>query len=258
MTTISLVTTAGPFTPPSRQPRSGILDIATVSDDFSFAGLVGLIESYNCVGVDVDAVDCTGFKGLTKRFDPPSFSDGHMFSVQTGVRCKGFGFDPDDSRIKAAFAAMEAEGVAVGIHDTILVNGTDLTPASGPVTPVEALGILEGVGYGSYAGEPVIWLGPGVTAMLSGAQALVRTAGHLETNLGTQVAVSSGVETKSNGKLDPEQWAFVTGAVVILRSDLVSQNALDRSSNEFTVLAERLYIAAVDCLVAKVKVKVLS
>lgn len=257
MTTVQITTPVSPFRPPSRSPLSGVLDIAQVSDDFSFASLDGLMDSFNCIGIDVDALNCAGFKGLTKRFDPPSFTNGKMFSVQSGVRCKGFGYEADDARIRAAFNAMEPEGVSLGIHDTILVNGTDLTPATGTVSPLQALGLLESTGYGAYAGQPVIWLGPGITAQLTGVQVLHPVGGHLETNLGTPVVVASGVETKTAGKLDPDQWAFVTGAVGIVRSEVVDQWALDQATNDMTRLFERLYIAAVDCLVAKVKVKVL-
>src|SRR5262245_13299065 len=126
MTTVQITTPVSPFRPPSRAPRSTILDIAQVSDDFSFVGLDGLMDSFNCIGIDVDALNCAGFKGLTKRFDPPSFTNGQMFGVQSGVRCKGFGYEADDPRIRQAFEAMEPEGVSIGIHDTILVNGTDL------------------------------------------------------------------------------------------------------------------------------------
>lgn len=257
MTTVPLVRSVGPVTPPSRTPRGSILDIATVSNDFSFIGLDGLMESFNCIGVDVDAVNCSGFKGLTKRFDPPSFTDGVQFNIQSGVRCKGFGFGMDDPRIRAAFEAMEPEGVSIGLHDTLLVNGTDLTPTAGSVTPGQALGILEGAGYASYAGQPVIHAGPSLVSVWANNQAVTWTGTHLETVLGTPIAVSTGNESKTGGKLDAEQWAFVTGAVALWRSEAVLASDIDRTTNEQTVLYERLYVAAIDCLVAKVKVKVL-
>jgi hypothetical protein len=257
MTTTALLRSVGPFMPPSRTQRASILDIAEVSNDFSAIGLDGLIESFNCIGVDVDAIACSGFKGLTKRFDPPSYSNGVLFNIQSGVRCKGFGFDMHDPKIKAAVDAMEPEGVSIGLHDAILVNGTDLTPATGSVTPAQALGVLEGAGYAGYAGQPVIHVGPSLASQWAALHAIEVSGSHLETLLGTPIAVSTGNESKTGGKLDPDQWAFVTGAVVLVRSEAVLAADIDRSTNDQTVLYERLYVAAVDCLNAKVKVKVL-
>lgn len=257
MTTVPLVRSVGPFTPPSRTVQGSILDIAEVSNDFSMIGLDGLIESFNCIGVDVDAIACSGFKGLTKRFDPPAFSNGVMFNIQNGVRCKVFGFAMDDPKIKAAIDAMEPEGVSIGLHDALLVNGTDITPAAGSVTPAQALGLLEGAGYSGYAGQPVLHVGPMLASLWAATQAIKPVGDHLETLLGTPVAVSVGNESKTAGKLDADQWAFVTGAVVLVRSEAVLASDIDRTTNDQTVLYERLYVAAVDCLNVKAKVKVL-
>ena len=87
--------------------------------------------------------------------------------------------------------------------------------------------------------------------------AIVRDgSGRLTTVLGTPVAVSAGYETKTADILDPEQWAYVTGEVVLARSEAQQQSALDTNTNEAVVLYERIYMAAVDCLIGKVKVKV--
>ncbi len=256
MTAVPVVRPMSPIYPPSRTPHGSILDIATISDDFSFLDPTGLIESFNCIGVDVDAIDCAGFTGLTKRFDPPGYSDGAMFSVQSGVSCKPFGFDPSDNRLRAAASVLEGEGVSIGLFETILQDGTDLTPGGTAVTPQVALGLLEGTGYSQYAGQPVIHAGPMLASMWSQNGAVDVSGSILKTRLGTPVAVSPGNESKTNDVLDVDQWAFVTGAVVLARSEVVDQFALDQATNDYTVLFERLYVAAVDCLVAKVKVKV--
>lgn len=245
------------LTVPSHAHPGSILDIATVYTGGVPWETTGLVESYNCIGVDVDTVACSGFKGLTKRFDPPSFSNGTMFNCQGGVTCKGPGFDMNDPALQAAFAAREPEGVSIGLHDAILVNGTDLTPAAGSVTPAQALGLLEGAGYSGYSGQPVIHAGPMLASLWAALQAVRLNGNHLETLLGTPVAVASGNESKTAGKLDADQWAFVTGQVFLWRSESVQAADIDRTTNDMTVLYERLYVAAIDCLVAKVKVKVL-
>jgi hypothetical protein len=255
--TVSLVQPSKvPFMPPSRAPRGSILDYATIIEDVSFVDTKGLVWSYNCIGVDVDEVACSTFKSLTKRFDPPSNTDGAQFVVQGGVTCKPFGFSGDDPALKAAFDAVEGEGVSIGIHDALFDTAVDLTPAVTSLPPVTALGLLEAYGYSNYAGQPIIHIGPSIVGQLAANRTVEATNGQLHTTLGTPVAVSSGNETKTGGKLDADQWAFVTGAVVLHRSQAVLLNEINRSTNDITVLYERLYVAGIDCLIGKVKVKV--
>jgi hypothetical protein len=255
--TVGLVQPTGvPFTPPSRAPRGTVLDYATIREDVSFLDPAGLVWSYNCIGMDVDEVACAGFKGLTKRFDSPSSSDGAMFVVQGGVTCKPFGFSGDDPALRAAFDALEGEGVSIGLHDALFDTAVDITPTAGSVSPVIALGLLESYGYLNYAGQPIIHLGPGVVSQLAASRAIEVSNGQLHTALGTPVAVSSGYETKTAGKLDQDQWAFVTGAIVLARSPVTLESEINRSTNDITVLYERLYVAGIDCLIGKVKVKV--
>lgn len=255
--TIGLVQPSGvPFTPPSRAPRGSVLDYAEVREGISFLDPAGLVESYNCIGVDVDEVNCAGFKGLTKRFDPPSHTDGAMFVVQGGMTCKPFGFSGDDPAVRAAFEAKEPEGVSIGLHDALFDTAVDLTPTASAVSPVVALGLLEGYGYSKYAGQPIVHLGPSMVSQLAASNAIVAEGGQVHTALGTPVAVSSGNETKTGGKLDQDQWAFVTGAIVLARGPVEFHSEMNRSTNDVVVLYERMYVAGIDCLIGKVKVRV--
>jgi hypothetical protein len=151
----------------------------------------------------------------------------------------------------------EPEGVSIGLNNYVFDTAVDLTPATGSVTPLQGVGILEAAGYGEYTGQPVLHLTPGMVSALAVNNAITRVGGHLETALGTPVSVAAGVESKTGGKIDPDQWAYVSGAIVLARSPVQQAAELDRSTNDMVVLYERLYVAAVDCLIAKVKVKVL-
>ena len=258
MTEAQVVRQTGlPFNPPARTPRSSILNIAEIREGVSFLDPVGLVWSYNCIGIDVNAVNCAGFTGLTKRFDSPANTDGAMFVVQGGMKCKPFGFSIDDPGIRKAFEAKEPEGVSIGLYKTLFASATDITPGSTSLPPVNALGLLEGKGQLDYAGYPIIHMGPGMISMLATNGAIqVGANGTLTTLLGTPIAVSAGYESKTAGKLDQDQWAYVTGAMVLARGEVQFQSQLNRTNNDITVLYERLYIAGADCLVAKVKVKV--
>lgn len=244
-----------PFTPPSQVRRGSVLEYAHIIEGISFLDPAALVWSYNCIGVDVDEVNCAGFKGLTKRFDSPSSTSGAQFVVQGGMTCKPFGFKGDDPAIRAAFDAKEPEGVSIGLHDYVFDTATDIGPATA-VLPVQALGLLEGHAYTNYAGQPIIHMGPGMVSQLAANNAIVVTDTGVSTVLGTPIAVAGGNETKTAGKLDAEQWAYVSGAVVLARGEVIHQSEINRTTNDIVVLYERMYVAGIDCLNAKVKVKV--
>jgi hypothetical protein len=254
--TVQMLSTTAPFTPPSRTPHGTILDWATVVEGIHFGDADGLVWSYNCIGMDVDPVACTDYLTLTKRFDAPTSADGAQFVVQGGMTCKPFGFSGDDPALRDAFIAREGEAVSTGLFESLFSTAVDLTPTAGPVSPVIALGLLESYGYLDYSGVPIVHLGPGMISQLAATNAVTVSDGKLTTILGTPVAVSGGYESKTGGKLDQDQWAFVTGAVVLHRSEIVLQSQQDRSTNDIVVLYERLYVAGIDCLLGKVKVKV--
>ena len=255
--TVQITRTTGiPFLVPSRVPHGSILEYAHIIEDALGLDPEGLIWSFNCLDVDVNPLDdCTDFTGLTKRFDSPSSADGGSFVVQGGVVCKGFGFDGEEPAIRQAFDAKEPEGVSQGLAYTAFTAAVDVTPATA-LPPVVALGLLESYGYTKYAGIPILHIGPGMLSQLAAQGAIERDGNTLHTMLGTPVAVSSGYESKTDDKVDQEQWAYVTGAVVLGRSDVVLQTQLDRTTNDIVVLYERLYSAGIDCVVGKVKVKV--
>jgi hypothetical protein len=248
--------TGVPYLAPSRVTHSTILDYAHIIEEPLGIDVDGLIWSYNCIGMDVNPLDdCADFLTLTKRFDSPSSGAGSSFVVQGGVTCKPFGFDMNDPALRKAFDAIEATGVSTGLSYTVFTGAVDLTGGVA-VPPNTALGLLESYGYLKYAGEPIIHLGPGMVSQAAAQGAIVNNGGKLSTVLGTPIAVSAGYETKTGDILDPEQVAYVTGAVVLARSEVVLQSSLNQSNNDAVVLYERLYMAAVDCLVGKVKVKV--
>lgn len=257
MTQVQLARSTGtPYTPPSVVRRGSILDHAHIVEGVRFNDPAGLVWSFNCIGVDVDEVTCATTTALTKRFDSPSSIDGALFVIQEGMTCKPFGFDMNDPAIKKAFEAVEPQGVSLGLYKSVFDTAVDITPGATSLPPVVALGLAEGKGFTDYAGQAIIHLGPGIVSQLASQNAIEVSDGKLTTALGTPIAVSGGYESKTAGKLDQDQWIYVTGAVVLARSEPVLQAELNRSTNDMVVLYERLYVAGVDCLNAKVKVKV--
>ena len=246
-----------PYLAPSRTTHSTILDYAHIIEDPLGIDVDGLIWSFNCIGMDVNPVDnCVDFLGLTKRFDSPSSAPGFSFVVQGGVTCKPFGFDMNDPGLRSAFDAIESTGVSTGLSYTVFSTAQDLTGGVA-VPPTTALGLLEALRLLPVRRDSrsSTWV-PAWSARPQPRARSSTTVASCTTVLGTPIAVSAGYETKTADILDPEQVAYVSGAVVLARSDVVLQSSLNQSNNDAVVLYERLYMAAVDCLVGKVKVKV--
>ena len=194
---------------------------------------------------------------MTKRFDTPASTDGAMFIVQAGMACKPFGFDMNDPAIRKAFEAKEPEGVSTGLYETVFADATDITPGPRLSRPPRPSGCWRARGCSTTPGNRSSTWVPASSACSHEHRHRVDTSGGvLRTALGTPIAVSAGYESKTGGKLDAEQWVFVTGAMVLARGAPILQAELDRTTNDQVVLYERLYVAGIDCLVGKVKVKV--
>jgi len=205
-----------------------------------------------------------------KTFEAPGWQDGFRFAVYGGIKCKGPGFDMAEAETKtrAAFEAMESVGVERALMNTRFVDGaawdpaTDLTPAGGAVSAAIGLAMLEGDAACRYAGTPIIHAPRAVASLLTGFQgSVVREGNRLETKLGSLVAAGGGYACPNSSPLGAapaagEAWMYASGAVSVARGELLIKSDIDRDQNDVYVLAERAYVAAVDCYTAAVRVKV--
>lgn len=210
----------------------------------------------------------TAVVSVTKTFGSPAWQDGIRFSVYGGTRCKAFGMGDAEDKVRSAFEAMESVGVERALMSTRFIAGatwgaaTDLTPAGGAVAPSAGLALLEGDAGCKYAGTPIIHAPRAVASMLSGVQGSVVVEGNrLVTKMGSLVAAGGGYACPNNGPTGAaptagELWMFASGQVAVARSELIVASDMDRAQNETFVLAERTYVAAVDCYTAAVRVKV--
>jgi len=203
----------------------------------------------------------------TKTFEVPGWNDGVRFAVYGGTKCKGIGSDMAraQSEVERVFVANESVGVERALMTMRLVGGgafpatTDLTPAGSTLTPAEGLAYLEAYMAGNYAGVPTIHVGRGVGSLLMTQNAAERNGNLFFSKQGSKIASGGGY---ANPNLAPggaaaavgQSWMYATGEVVIARGDVISQASLDQTTNEQIVLAERAYVAAVDCLVVAIKV----
>lgn len=203
---------------------------------------------------------------VSKTFAGPSWQDGFRFSVYGGAVCKSFD-TLDTDEITNVFLANESFALEQAVmNQRMRVNGsswaaaTDLTPAGGAVTPQQGLAILEGNASWAYAGVPTIHAPRSIGSMLGMNNQITKVGDKFFTFQGSKFASGAGYEKNNTGPSGStptvgEYWLYASGEVVFARGDLVTQKQMNRDTNEFFSLVERVYVGAVDCYTAAVRVK---
>jgi hypothetical protein len=200
----------------------------------------------------------------TKTFAAPPWVDGIRFAVYAGLTCKTVAFDAQaESELRRVFEMTESRGVERALMQSRFTTpaATDVTPAGGAVDPTVGVAILEGDASCKYAGLPTLHVPRVIGTLLTRNGAMARTGNEFFTVQGSKVASGAGYGCPNNGPTGAapaagEQWVYASGEVVVARSEIIIQKQIDRVTNETLVLVERLYVAAVDCYTAAVKVKV--
>lgn len=267
-----MVTTATYPVAPTVTPREGtLLDAATVTDDFAWLDGTGLFESFNCMKFEASADFCAP---NTKTFDQGSvWQDGFRFAAYGGVVCKAIGLDQAEMerQVERVFQAGESTAVERALMETRFRADTDpanrwgapvdLTPAGGAVKPEEGVAILEGYAASEYVGAPTLHLPVSITSIIASKSMVEKDGRVLRTKLGSKIAAGAGYDYPNYGPAGTEaaageEWLYATGEVVVTRGPAIVRQVMAHDTNEVFVLAERGYIAAVDCFTAAVRVTV--
>lgn len=204
---------------------------------------------------------------VTKSWGAPTWADAIRFAVYGGVICKMNDLTDQQSRIEKAFANRESVAVARALMQTRFIAGTgwsaatDLTPAGGAVDPTVGLAILEGDAATKYGGAPTIHTPRSIGTLLTRNGAVEFEGDRLFSVQGSKIASDGGYENPNNSPTNTaapagEKWMYASGEVVVGRSETIVRGELNRDNNENTALVERLYVAAIDCYTAAVRVKV--
>jgi hypothetical protein len=212
----------------------------------------------------------TAVVSTTKTFSLPSWQDGFRFAVYGGLACKGPSYNGEQglADLKDTFLANESVGVERAFLTTRFVAGagwaapTDITPAGGAVSPVAGLALLEGDAAGKYAGVPTIHAPRAVGTMLTQNGAMVRVGNQFFSGQGSKVASGGGYGDPNSGPTGTapaagEMWMYASGEVVLARGEVFARTELDRTTNDVYTLVERLYVGAIDCYTAAIRVKVI-
>lgn len=257
---------------------STLLDHADIVEGIDYLQDRGLVDSFNCLDMATPTTLCPDLPG-TKDFQPPVWLDGITFAVYGGLTCKPFGFSEATglAEVERVFRLRESIGVERALMETRFIAGpdddpgagvdlrweapTDLTPAGGAVEPEVGLAILEGHAGANYAGVPTLHIPRTIGSLLFSDDALVSEGGKAYSKIGSKAALGSGYEYPNNGPAGTapaagELWMFATGEVLVARGALTSETAMDTTNNDIYALAERPYVAAIDCYASAVRVTV--
>lgn len=262
-----MVTTASYPVAPAVTPLQGtLLDVATVTDDFTWLDGEGLFDSYNCMRFEQTANFCAP---SPKTFDQaPGWQDGFRFAAYGGAVCKAIGLDQDrmESEVRRVFEAGESTAVERALMQTRFVDGASWDAAedvnaAGAVHPAVGVALLEGYAASVYVGAPVIHMPRSIASLLARQDALVWEGGVLQTKMGTKIAAGAGYDYPNEGPAGTaaaagEKWLYATGGVLVGRSQSIVRQVMAHDTNEVFVLGERGYIVAVDCFTAAVRVSV--
>lgn len=258
-------------TPPPRAP--GLFDAALMSMSFPVPAARGGGVIYvpdTCSGaVNLRAINCppvTGSKVFTGIEFPVS---GAPFAVYSSYTCGsiGFSFDEVRQRVLTRLSLQEQRAVesrlwqgnsSQGITG-LFANATDLGSTS---CVTEAIEVLEQALADNAIVGGLIHARPGMSAHLANAVLLERpTPRTWTTPLGTPYVFGQGYDgTGPTGQAASAstEWMYASGRVLVWQDTEVFVppvgQTMDLTTNQVSVIAERIYAVAVECFVAAVQV----
>lgn len=213
-------------------------------------------------GAGVPPTENTAVYYPTKTFGNSEWIDGVRFINYAGQVCKAVGRSSGtEAALQRAYLANESRGVERAVMTSLFAGATDVTPAGGAVDVRTALALLEGDAATKYAGAPVIHVPRSIGSQMFYDRAAVRDGNAYATASGLKLASGAGYQAfnigpDGNAPAAGELWMYASGEVSLARGELMSNEQLDRSTNDFFVLVERMYVASVDCYVSAVKVSI--
>lgn len=273
MTTFNGPVVIDPPAPPQRPP--GLFDVALGPMPFpqGQAQVAGVLYVPDvCVdSTFLYAINCPAVSG-TKAFEGIDATvSGSPFAVISTYTCGsiGFRFSEAEQRVRTRLTlheqrAVEARfwqgfGGGFGTMPGLLTGATDLGTA-GCVT--EAIELLEQALADNSVVGGIIHARPGMNAHLS-TSFLVRepARNRFTTGLGTPIAFGqgyAGTGPAGEAVTGDDEYMYATGRVLLWQDPEIfvppSGQVLDRTTNQLSLVAERVYAVAIECGAWAVKV----
>lgn len=265
-------------TAPTTTPLKGtLLDAATVTEDFAWLDGNDLFASYACMKFQSEADFCAP---NVKDFDNEiAWQNGIRFAAYGGLVCKSVGLDETEmlAKTRSVFESGESTAVERALMKQRFIAGpdrdpgagtdlawpapVDITPAGGAVKPAVGLSLLEGFAANEYVGAPTLHVPVTIASLILGVDGAEYAGNVLRTKMGSKIAAGVGYDFPNTGPTGVEaaageKWLYATGEVIIGRGPFDIRQNVDFSNNDVYVLAERPYIAVVDCFAAAIRVEV--
>jgi hypothetical protein len=156
----------------------------------------------------------------------------------------GYGMDEDLANTIQRLVATEQRSVEEYLWSTLTTNAVSTTTLSSAPAGV-VLGYLEQVLAQNYGGVGVIHMSRLAATFLW--EYLSVSGGKLITKMGTPVVAGAGYDNIVAPAADFTM--FASGPVVLYRGDVdTRQNALDRATNQASIIAQRDYVVGWDCV----------
>lgn len=269
-------------------PRYGLLTVAEIEDRDEAAGhwQAGFSQDVaSCDDIIVMSNDCAptpenkeGALGGVDTFD------GDPFTLVAGYECSVGGRPVEDAWRFAGDRLTQGEARAVErtfwtgldnfgnpIRNTLGYayeedeGAFDVTPDDTAVPITDGLALLESWAGDNMSCAPVIHAGRGLAVYMANA-GLLEPSGQILYSKGTGSRIAIGGGYLVNGPLGVEPavgegWMFVTGSIKVVRSPMFftpeegeKAAAINRSTNDIQVFAERTYGITRGCGLAAVRV----
>ena len=260
--------------PPPPRPY-GLFDVALgpmafPSENAQGGGVIYVPDDCNN-DVSLYSMQCPPITGTKVFSGVEQAVSGNPFGVITSYTCGslGFSFDEAERRVRTRMAMREQAAVerrlwqgssgALGTITGLFRNAVNLGAAS---CPAEAVGILEQTLADNGVNAGLIHARQGLATPFW-ADFIIERQGprRLTTMLGTPYVFGQGYDgTGPTGQATTTstEWIYATGRVLIWQSPEIwvppIGQVLDRSTNQLTLVAERLYAVAIECGVWAIQV----
>lgn len=265
-----------PMVPTTTPLRGTLLDAATVQPQSGYRMIDetdALFDSYNCLRFDAETGAWCAPSDPAKTFGAAGWTHGFRFAVYGGIECRmpGMDFNRARSETRRIFEEGESTGVERALMRSGFVDGpldggspiwdaaTDITPAGGAVHPVVGMALLEGFMADTYVGVPTLHLPRTIASILASSDRIESVGREMYTKMGSKVAAGAGYDYPNTSPLGAaaaagERWLYASGEVLIIPGELVEKEAPDWNANDYRVLIERPYMAALDCATVAIRV----
>lgn len=252
-------------TPPVSQLRYGLFTAASGPLTLDTRGIASGISFLSDHCGEAQFYDQTCVTSPTKEFEEGSdLMEADPFWVVARKRCGTVGRTAEEMQAAVRQQLLTSEQGIVentlwtgGPTDSVTPNleaagATIVTPSA--VGAGAAIAALEEAFYSVYGYVGTIHVNTQAYAAAAYADLVERSGPRLQTPLGSIWSFGAGYDITGPAEVAPAAgfvWAFMTGQVTMWRTDILPQppatQTLDRTLNQWDVVAERVYALTWDC-----------